>query len=114
MKKFILVIGLTMVLLLSACQTDSNDNTVVDDTDKKSAELLELTIEQLEMYDGKDGNDAYIAVDDVIYDVTGVSAWRGGTHNGNMAGTDVSDIVNSAPHGDSVLDDLEIVGSIVE
>ena len=73
---------------------------------------LYLTLEELAMYDGQGDNMGYIAVDGVIYDVTGVAAWTGGTHNGNMAGTDVSDVIDNAPHGDSVLDGLTVVGEL--
>lgn len=113
MKKmlFTLIFGLT--LFLSACSdvpSNNEDDTKLPD----ESETLQLTLEELAMYDGKEGNDAYIAVDGVIYDVTGVSAWTNGTHNGNMAGTDVTDAIDSAPHGDSVLDGLEVVGEIIE
>ena len=33
---------------------------------------LELTLDQLKQYDGKNGNPAYVAVDGVIYDMTNV------------------------------------------
>lgn len=106
---FIFALMIFAVVTLSACNDQPKS-----DVDNEPDELLELTIEELAMYDGKDGMDAYIAVNGVVYDVTGVAAWSGGTHNGNMAGTDVSDVISSAPHGDSVLDDLEVVGSIIE
>jgi len=117
MKKFVLVMVLVFsVFALAACSTDSTgDGKVSDDGAKDNQdEQLELTIEQLAMYDGKDGMDAYIAVNNVIYDVTDVAAWANGTHNGNMAGTDVTFVIVNAPHGDGVLDDLKVVGKIVD
>ena len=104
MKKVLFTFALVMsIFLLSACSTDSNMET---DT------TMMLTIEELADYDGMDGNKAYIAVDGVIYDVTGNEAWTGGSHAGSMAGTDVSSVVDAAPHGRDVLDDLEVVGEI--
>lgn len=44
-----------------------------------------FTLEELKNYDGKEGRKAYIAVDGVVYDVTNVAAWQGGTHHGNNA-----------------------------
>ena len=40
-----------------------------------------FTLDELKNYDGKEGRKAYIAVDGVVYDVTNVAAWQGGTHH---------------------------------
>ncbi len=87
-----------------------------DSTDATSvSEGLTLTVEDLAQYNGKDGNPAYVAVDGVIYDVTDVPQWNKGSHNGQLAGNDLSDeIENLSPHGKKVLEKLPVVGSIVE
>ena len=75
---------------------------------------LELTLDQLAQYDGKNGNPAYIAVDGVIYDVSNVSRWKNGSHEGYSAGKDLTDaIMGKSPHGTSVLEGVPIVGKIV-
>ena len=71
-----------------------------------------FTLDELKNYDGKEGRKAYIAVDGVVYDVTNVAAWQGGTHHGNNAGNDVSDRIVKAQHGKSTLEKLEIVGKL--
>lgn len=71
-----------------------------------------FTLDELKNYDGKEGRKAYIAVDGVVYDVTNVAAWQGGTHHGNNAGNDVSDRIFKAPHGKSTLEKLEVVGKL--
>ena len=77
--------------------------------------MLELTLEQLKQYDGKNGNPAYVAVDGVIYDVTNVAKWKNGEHNGYSAGNDLTDIIkNKSPHGVKNLEGLPVVGKIVE
>ena len=73
---------------------------------------LELTLEELAAYDGKNGNPAYVAVDGVIYDVTNAKGWDNGTHNGYSAGQDLTDAIQKAPHGESVLKDLPVVGTL--
>lgn len=75
---------------------------------------LELTVEELATYDGKDGQPAYVAVDGVIYDVTNVPAWANGEHkNGLTAGKDLTkEIKEDSPHGVGVLDDLPVVGTL--
>lgn len=76
---------------------------------------LELTLEELAAYNGKDGNPAYVAVDGVIYDVSGSARWADGEHNGYSAGNDLTDIIKSkSPHGLSVLSRMPVVGKIVE
>ena len=40
---------------------------------------------ELAKYNGQNGQPAYVAVDGVVYDVTGVAAWAGGKHHGNLA-----------------------------
>lgn len=75
---------------------------------------LELTLDQLKQYNGKDGNPAYIAVDGVIYDVSKVSRWKNGSHEGYSAGKDLTDsIKGKSPHGTSVLEGIPVVGKIV-
>ena len=71
-----------------------------------------FTLDELKNYDGKEGRKAYIAVDGVVYDVTNVAAWQGGTHHGNNAGNDVSDRIFKAPPGKSTLEKLEVVGKL--
>lgn len=71
-----------------------------------------FTLDELKNYDGKEGRKAYITVDGVVYDVTNVAAWQGGTHHGNNAGNDVSDRIVKAPHGKSTLEKLEVVGKL--
>jgi len=69
-------------------------------------------VEELAAYNGVDGKPAYVAVNGVVYDVTNVPAWKNGQHNGNTAGKDLSDVIGKAPHGDSVLKNLTVVGKL--
>ena len=62
-------------------------------------------------YNGKDGAKAYVAVDGVVYDVTGVDAWANGGHQGFEAGQDLTDAIKKAPHGTSTLKGLTQVGT---
>ena len=131
MKKILLIFTLLIGFTLAACESETpeieddkvvNDGTADDDStnddstnDDTNGDLIQLTIEELAMYDGTDGNAAYIAVDGVIYDVSNSSRWNNGTHNGFSAGQDLSEqIKNISPHGISVLDGIPVVGEIVE
>lgn len=87
-----------------------------EDEEEATAELaLELTLDELSEYDGKDGNRAYVAVEGVIYDVTDIEAWQNGMHNGVEAGNDLTDeIMNQSPHGTSTLSQAKVVGKLIE
>lgn len=76
-------------------------------------QLLLMTLEELRQYDGKEGRPAYVAIDGVIYDVSNVRTWSGGSHQGNMAGRDLTEVLKSqSPHGTRVLSNLRVVGRL--
>lgn len=50
----------------------------------------EFTVEELEKYNGENGNPAYVAIEGVIYDVSKIPAWKTGKHFGLTAGQDLS------------------------
>ena len=101
----------------SAAASATDDAAAGDSTAKDAAAngTLELTLEELKQYDGKNGNPAYVAVDGIIYDVSNVRAWKKGEHNGYSAGNDLTDIIkNKSPHGVKNLEGLPIVGKLVD
>ena len=62
-----------------------------------------FTREELKKYDGQNGNPAYVAINNRVYDVTHIPAWQDGTHHGNKAGLDLTDVLfNYSPHKDRV------------
>lgn len=94
--------------------TETTDTEVSETESADTENLQSFTLEELSQYDGKNGNKAYIAYNGLVYDVTNVSAWKNGSHNGHQAGTDLTDVLKNAPHGTSVIDNLEVVGKLVE
>ena len=73
-----------------------------------------FTLDELAQYDGKNGHDAYVAVEGIVYDVTNAAKWQNGSHYGVQAGTDCTTAISRSPHGTSVLDGLPIVGTLAE
>lgn len=70
-----------------------------------------FTALELSQNDGLNGRPAYVAVNGIVYDVSLVSAWEGGTHFGLYAGKDLSEYFNVCHAGSlDVLKNLPIVG----
>ena len=104
----------TMTLTASPAPKETATPTATMKAGSAADGTLELTLDQLKQYDGKNGNPAYVAVDGVLYDVTNVSQWKNGGHNGYTAGLDLTDAIkNSSPHGTSKLKGVPIVGKLI-
>lgn len=72
-----------------------------------------FTKDELQQYNGRNGNPAYVAINDKVYDVTHIPAWQDGRHHGNRAGLDLSDVLfNYSPHKDRVLEKLPLIGQL--
>lgn len=116
MKKLILILSISLILF--GCSTTTPNEPSTPSPEENSVvetELLELTLEELSEFDGKDGRKAYVAVDGDIYDVTGNRKWLNGEHEQGMtAGKDLSEFISSAPHGKDILKQFTIVGKLVE
>ena len=113
MKRFFSLLAIVLIgFLISACDNESVDR---NDNSGEEAPMIYLTLEALKAFDGKEGRDAYIAVDGKIYDVTNSVRWRNGEHNGFKAGNDLTEALGSeSPHGDYVLNNVPLIGEIVE
>lgn len=66
---------------------------------------------ELKKFDGKEGRKAYVGCKGKVYDVTPSDMWEDGEHSGiHIAGMDLSDDMDNAPHGDEVMEGFEVVG----
>lgn len=75
--------------------------------------MKEFTLEDLKMYDGREGRPAYVAYDGVVYDVTESAMWGDGDHEGmHQAGDDLTAEHGDAPH-DVYVTDFPEVGTLV-
>ncbi|MGC9351629.1 MAG: 2-oxoacid:acceptor oxidoreductase family protein, partial [Sulfurovum sp.] len=69
-----------------------------------------MTIDELKKYDGRDGAKAYIAYNNVVYDVTESPFWKEGEHEGvHFAGEDLTSQLAGAPHGEEVFKGFPVV-----
>jgi len=121
-KITVLLIIVLMLAFIVGCASQSDIESETGEVQAATQEAmdepeqqLELTIEELAMYNGKEGNPAYIAVDGIIYDVSDIAKWKDGEHNGYSAGQDLTEAIKTkSPHGVSKLNNLNVIGKIVE
>ena len=111
--------GTTQATTIDKASTSAAASSAVSSSDAASSSSTQsnaqtFTLDELSQYDGKNGNDAYVAVDGIVYDVTNAAKWQNGSHYGVQAGTDCTTAISRSPHGTSVLDGLPIVGTLAE
>ncbi len=91
--------------------SSSSGAAVVDESVNRS-----YTLEELALYDGKDGNDCLVAVDGDVYLIEGFALWVAGEHvtSGGRArcGFDLTEVIDESPHGRSKLELLKNVGTL--
>lgn len=76
---------------------------------------MEIDRETLSKHDGKEGHNAYVAVEGNVYDVTGNRLWKNGTHmNRHQAGTDLTEAIAASPHGKDVLVKIQKKGTLTK
>jgi predicted heme/steroid binding protein len=126
MKKIIVFISISLILFGCSTSTPAVNQPTTPNSDQTIDEatgltidtetgLLQMTVEELAQFNGKDGAKAYVAVDGNVYDVTGNRKWLDGNHEKGMsAGRDLSEFISGAPHGKDILKQFTIVGKIVE
>lgn len=103
-----LMMALLMTAVLAAVPA------VAEEAAEEMPIVVSLTVEELALYNGKDGQPAYVAVKGRVYDVTDVPQWQGGEHQGMIeAGLDQTEAIASAPHGEAVLENLPVVAMLL-
>jgi predicted heme/steroid binding protein len=98
LRKLLIALSLISILALGACSSASSTKV--------------FTIAELAKYNGQNGNKAYVAVNGKVYDVSNVSGFGSGSHQGVPAGIDATSFIAMSPHGSSVLQNLKVVGTL--
>lgn len=76
-------------------------------------ETRKFTLNELSSFDGKNGKPAYVGYKGKVYDVTASNQWTEGDHMGHLAGKELTEDMEIAPHNDEVLGRVKIVGELV-
>jgi predicted heme/steroid binding protein len=72
-----------------------------------------MTLAELQKCDGREGRPAYVAVNNIIYDVTSSPYWITGNHlDTHRAGADLTNELATAPHVRSVVERFPVVGKL--
>ena len=120
---FLVILMILTMLALIACgddqeaiQDDQHEEVEEENAineEESGEDLPIMTMEEVAENDGRDGNNAYIVVEGIVYDVTNSRRWSGGNHNGFQAGQDLTEeIIGASPHGRRVLDNMEAIGRV--
>jgi predicted heme/steroid binding protein/uncharacterized membrane protein len=71
------------------------------------------TADELSNFDGAEGHPVYMAFNNKIYDVSKSNFWKDGKHFGkHSAGTDLTGMLDQAPHGEEKLQGLDQIGKL--
>ncbi len=74
----------------------------------------DVSPEELASCDGKEGRPAYFAFEGKVYDATMSRLWQHGVHMGrHNAGTDLTDALKLAPHGQDKVSAMREVGGLI-
>ena len=74
----------------------------------------DLTAEELQRFDGKEGRPAFVAYNGKIYDVTRSKLWKDGSHaRKHHAGSDLTDALKTAPHAENKILSMPEVGKVI-
>jgi predicted heme/steroid binding protein len=77
-----------------------------------SDQLPIITRAQLGLRNGQDKPEIWVALNDLVYDVTSSRLWRNGKHYEHWAGQDLTDELKDAPHTEKVFDKFKVIGKL--
>lgn len=73
-----------------------------------------LSPEELSYFDGQEGRPAYFAYEGRVYDVSSSKLWSKGSHmKKHRAGSDLTDLLKTAPHGKEKILGMPVVGNFI-
>jgi len=76
--------------------------------------MRQFTKAQLAQYNGQNGAPAYIAYRGRVYDASASFLWQQGRHQAlHQAGSDLTEMLDQAPHGPELLERLVLIGVLV-
>lgn len=71
-----------------------------------------ITLKQLNLRNGQDRPEIWIAFNGLVYDVSASRLWRDGKHYEHWAGQDLTSELQDAPHTEKVFQKFKVVGKL--
>ncbi|WP_414042976.1 cytochrome b5 domain-containing protein [Macrococcus sp. EM39E] len=102
-----MIVGLCIILIVVIALLNRNKNNQPIAVPNRT-----ITLDELTMNDGRNGNNAYIAIDNIVFDVSGSKHWENGEHHGAMAGRDITEAFRKSHHNDKMLRKMKAVGRL--
>lgn len=105
-----------LVIILQPNVTDPPKNSQFSQFDE--IEEVNVTKDELLEKDGREGNLCWVAIDGIVYEISGFALWVDGLHTSSggkaRCGKDLSGVINESPHGKSKLKLLKEVGILIQ
>jgi predicted heme/steroid binding protein len=103
MKKLLI---LTFIVFFAVGCSSTEDETSTTQTSQEDRQVT-FTASELSEYDGKSGNDCYVAVSGRVYEISDSDKWVDGEHIDSegqaSCGRDLTQAMDESPHGISIL-----------
>ena len=103
MRRFLVILAILLLgaMVLAGCGGESETSSGDGGGGGSQIGGETFTLAELAEFDGRDGAPAYVAVDGVVYDVSGSDEWPQGDHTpcdlDAMAGRDLSEVLEQSP-----------------
>lgn len=111
----VLIIGIAIAYSVLLANNNIGDQTKLErgftKEEQQTIEEHSISLDELRKHNGKDAP-PLIAIDGVVYDLSGTPSWAQGLHHGVQAGTDGTDSFVRSRHGKETLEKMTVVGSL--
>ena len=81
---------------------------------QEAGKLQKFSKSDLAQFNGKNRNPAYVGFKGKVYDVTDSTQWIDGDHIGHIAGQDLTEAMEIAPHSEEVMDKMKVIGILAD
>lgn len=107
------VVGLVALLWVFLMPNSGSNNST---TSSQDSGQTKITLDQVTLNDGKNGNQCWVVVDGTVYEISGFAKWVDGMHTSSAGkascGRDLSDTIDESPHGKAKLKLLKEIGKL--